>query len=109
MASALLLRLVRDDYLAPAERHFDLLAALADHHDALLGAELVDPVEEVKQQRPACDRVKHLVGVRAHSRALPGGKDHDCKAALVGHDELEWHGGKVFASVHGKEKGGSFT
>ena len=68
----------------PASAALDLLAALADDHDALVGAERVDPVEQVQQQRPAGDRVQHLVRVGAHARPLPRGEDHDGKTACVG-------------------------
>ena len=71
--------------VAAGNRGLDLLAALADDDDALVGAERVDAVEQVQQQRPAGDRVKHLVGVGAHARALPGGQDDDGEAARVGH------------------------
>ena len=80
--------------VAPGDRCFDLLAALADDHHALVRAERVDAVEQVQQQRPAGDRVEHLVGVGAHARALPRGKDHDGKTALVAHRREQWHGGK---------------
>ena len=85
MAGALLLGLERDRHVAPVDRRLDLLAALADHDDALVGAERIDPVEQVEQQRPAGDRMQHLVRVRPHARALPGGKDDNGKTALIGH------------------------
>ena len=69
----------------PCDRRLDLLAALADDDHALVRAERVDAVEQVQEQRPAGDRMKHLVGVRAHARALPGGEDDDGETALVGH------------------------
>ena len=93
MAGALLLGLDGDRDVAAGDRRLDLLAALADHHHALVGAERVDPVEQVQQQRPAGDRMKHLVRVGAHARALPRGEDHDGKSALVAHRREQWHGG----------------
>ena len=82
-----LLRLVGDGDgdVAAAERLLDLVATLADDDDALVGAERVDAVEEVQEQRPAGDRVKHLVGVGSHARPLPRGKDDNGETALVGH------------------------
>ena len=94
VAGAFLLCLVSDDHIATAERDLDLIAALADHHYALVRAECVDPVEQMQQQRPAGDRVQHLVGVGAHPRALPRGEDHDCKTALISHRCEQWHGAK---------------
>ena len=87
----------------PGDRRLDLLAALADDDHALVGAERVDPVEQVQQHRPAGDRVQHLVRVGAHPRALPGGKDHDGETALVAHRREQWHGG-VSASASAAPK-----
>jgi hypothetical protein len=55
--------------------------------------------------------VEHLVSVGTHARALPGSKDDNGKAALVGHDRLKWHGGTVCtrllaSRVFTNEKGG---
>ena len=96
MAGAFLLGLDGDRDVAPGDRLLDLLAALADDDDALVGAERIDPVEQVEKQRPAGDRVKHLVGVRAHARALPGGKDDNGETALVGHSAraMAWRSGQ---------------
>ena len=58
-----------------------------------------DPVQQVEQQRPARDRVKHLVRIGAHARALPGGKDNDGEAALFGHRAEQWHGTNASASA----------
>ncbi len=85
MPGTLLLGLVRDRHIATANGDLDLVAALADDHDALFGAERVDPLEQVQQQRAAGDRVKHLVGVRAHAGALPCGEDDYGETALVAH------------------------
>ena len=104
MAGALLLGLDGDRNVAPGDRRLDLIAALADDHDALVGAERIDPVEQVEEQRPARDRMEHLVRVGAHARALPGGKDDDGETALIGHSAraMAWRSG---ASAT-KRKGG---
>ena len=60
--------------VAAGDRRLDLLAALADDDHALVRAERIDAIEQVEKQRPAGDRVQHLVGVGAHPRALPGGQ-----------------------------------
>ena len=85
MTGALLLGLECDGDIATGDGRFDLLAPLADHHHPLVGAERVDLVEQMEEQRPAGDGVEHLVGVRAHPRPLPGGEDDDGEAALVTH------------------------
>ncbi len=87
MAGPFLVGLVRDGHVASVQRDFHLVAAFADHHHAPVGAEPVDAVEQVQQQRAAGDRVKHLVRVGAHARALPGGKDDHGEFALVVHKQ----------------------
>ena len=106
VAGALLFGLDRNGHVAPGDRFFDLVASLADHDHALVGAERVDPVEQVQQHRPAGDRVQYLVRVGSHSGALPSGKDHDGKSALVAHRREQWHGGvQCCASGLHKRKG----
>ena len=90
---------IGDRDVAAGDRLLDLVAAFADDDDALVGAERIDPVEQVQEQRPAGDRMQHLVGVGAHARALPGGKDDDGETALVGHSGEQWHGAPASASA----------
>ena len=85
MGGALLLGLVGDLHAAAVQRHFDLVAALADDDDALLRAKRVDRVEQMHQHRLAGDRVQHLVRVGAHARALAGGEHDDGKWGRRGH------------------------
>ena len=85
MGGAFLLGLEGDRGIAALQRRLDLVAALADHHHPLLGAEAVDPVEQVQQQRPPGDRVQHLVHVGAHAGALAGGEDHDSEIGRLVH------------------------
>jgi hypothetical protein len=98
MSRAQLLRLVCNQYIAPVERLLNLVAALADDNDALVGAERVDTVEKMQKQRTAGDRVEHLVRVGTHTGALPRGKDNDGEAALVTHGRDQWHGARESAS-----------
>jgi hypothetical protein len=86
MAGPLLLRLQRDLDASPGDSRFDLFAALAHDEHALVCAECIDTVEQMQKQRLAGDRVKHLVGVGPHARALPGSKDDDGEAALIIHE-----------------------
>jgi hypothetical protein len=79
VAGALLLGLVDDRRSAPVECLLDLVTALADDDDALAGADPVDTIEQVQEQRPRGDRVEDLVRIGAHPGALPGGEDHDGK------------------------------
>jgi hypothetical protein len=85
MPGALLLGLDGDRNVAPGDCRLDLIAAFADHHYALIGAERIDPVEQVQEKRSAGDRVEHLVRVRAHARALSRGEDDNGETALVAH------------------------
>ena len=84
MAGTLLLRLDGDGRAEAGDGGLDLVAALADDHHALCRAERIDGCQKVQEQRPAGDRVEHLVGVGAHPRALPGGEDDRCEAAPGG-------------------------
>jgi hypothetical protein len=69
------------------DQRLDLLAARADHHHGALGAEAVDGGEEMLEHRPPGDRVKHLVEIGLHPRALAGGED-DCGEGARGVDFL---------------------
>src|SRR4029079_5673251 len=99
VARALLLGLEGDRHVTPRARCLELLAALADDHHALVRPERIDAVEQVQKQRPAGDRMQHLVLVGAHARALARGKDHDGKAALFAHGAEQWHGTLANASI----------
>jgi hypothetical protein len=98
MSRAQLLRLVCNQYIAPVERLLNLVAALTDDNDALVGAQRVYAVEKVQKQRAARDGVEHLVRVRSHAGALSRGKDDDGEAALVTHGGDQWHGAGESAS-----------
>ena len=99
MGGAFLVGLDRHLNAASGDRRLDLLAALSKNDDASLGAQGIDPVEQMKQQRPPGDRVQYLVRVGAHARSLPGGKDDHGKAALVAHRAEQWHGAFAGARV----------
>ena len=62
----------------------------------------IDAVEQMKEQRSAGDRVKHLVRIGAHAGALPRGKDDNGETALVAHRRVQWHGAFASASVLAK-------
>ena len=85
MARSLLLRLERDRDFSVLDRRLDLFATLAHDDHPLVRAQCVDPLEQVKQQRPAGDRMQHFVRVGTHARALPRGKDDNGETALVAH------------------------
>ena len=65
------------------ERRLQLLAAFADDHHAAVGAHALHGCQQMHQHRPASDRMKHLVGIGAHSRALARGENDDREFRLV--------------------------
>src|SRR5205085_4800627 len=71
------LRLLDDGVAAMrADHRLDLVAAASDHDHRAGGAEAGQSGEQMLDHRPPGDRVKHLVDVGFHARALAGGKDH---------------------------------
>jgi hypothetical protein len=73
MPGAFLLGLVGNSHIAALDGTFDLFASLADDDNPSRRANGIDAIEQMKQQRAAGDRMKHLVRVRAHPGTRSGG------------------------------------
>ena len=77
MARAFLLRLQRPADVVAGDRRADSLGAVAMDDVDVGRVERARRGDDVREERPACQRLQHLRQVALHALALAGGQDHD--------------------------------
>ena len=83
MAGAELFRLMHHLRADRRDGRLHLLAPRADHHHGARRLQRGDARQQVQQHRPPRERVKHLVQVGFHPRAIAGGEDDGGNRSVV--------------------------